>query len=73
MWWIMGEVFRFVVYDDLENADIDFEVLKTESMKNLNKITNILSRLDDNIIFIPCALIPILSNSISYRTYTASN
>lgn len=43
----LGEVFRFVVYDDLQNADIDFEVLKTESMKNLNKITNILCKLDD--------------------------
>ena len=43
----MGEVFRFVLYDDLENANIDLKVLKNESMKNLNKIINLLSRLDD--------------------------
>lgn len=43
----MGEVFRFVLLDDLKNANIDLKVLKNESMKNLNKITNILNRLDD--------------------------
>lgn len=43
----MGEVFRFVLLDDLENANIDLKVLRNKSMKNLNKITNILSRLDE--------------------------
>jgi uncharacterized protein YtpQ (UPF0354 family) len=47
----LGEVFRFVLYDDLKNANIDFEVLKNESIKNLNKITNILCKLDDNHLF----------------------
>ncbi|WP_277668778.1 DUF1444 family protein [Caproiciproducens galactitolivorans] len=43
----MGEVFRFVLHDDLKNANIDLKRLKNESMKNLNKMTNLLSRLDD--------------------------
>ncbi|QAT62838.1 DUF1444 family protein [Acidilutibacter cellobiosedens] len=43
----MGEVFRFVLYDDLKNANIDLKILKNESMKNLNKMTNFLGRLDD--------------------------
>lgn len=45
----MGEVFRFVLEEDLQNANICFNVLEEKSMSNLNKITNILSKLDNSL------------------------
>lgn len=40
-----GEVFRFV----LESDDFDVEELEKAAMQNLNKMTNILSKLDDSL------------------------
>jgi uncharacterized protein YtpQ (UPF0354 family) len=45
----MGEVFRFVLEDDLKNSNIDFNILEEESMSNLNKMTNIISKLDNSL------------------------
>lgn len=45
----MGEVFRFVLKEDLKNANINFNVLAEKSMINLNKMANILLRLDNSL------------------------
>ncbi|MGI6530555.1 MAG: DUF1444 family protein [Clostridia bacterium] len=39
----IGEVFRFILFSD----DVDFEKMKKAAWKNLNKLSNILVRLDD--------------------------
>lgn len=41
----MGDMFRFILQAD---DGVDFERLEQEAYKNLNKITNVLSRLDKN-------------------------
>lgn len=45
----LGEVFRFVLEEDLKNANLDFSVLEEKSMSNLNKMTNIISKLDNSL------------------------
>ncbi|MBC8587102.1 DUF1444 family protein [Paratissierella segnis] len=45
----MGEVFRFVLEEDLINSGISLNALEEKSMNNLNKMTNILARLDDSL------------------------
>jgi uncharacterized protein YtpQ (UPF0354 family) len=42
----MGEVFRFISVDDLNNSDISLNTLKERSFQNLNRITNPLVQLD---------------------------
>lgn len=50
LYWVtdMGEVFRFVSTNDLNNAGIDINTLKIRSFDNLNKITNPLVKLDNS-------------------------
>lgn len=45
----LGEVFRFVLKEDLKNANINLNELEEKSMINLNKMANILSRLDNSL------------------------
>lgn len=48
IYWVadIGEVFRFISVDDLNNSDISLYTLKERSLQNLNRITNPLIRID---------------------------
>lgn len=48
IYWVadMGEVFRFISVDDLNNSDISLDTLKEKSFQNINRITNPLVQLD---------------------------
>ncbi|WP_416199091.1 MAG: DUF1444 domain-containing protein [Sporanaerobacter sp.] len=48
LFWVSdeGEVFRFISREDIKNAKVDVNMLKTESFKNLNKVTNPLIQLE---------------------------
>lgn len=44
-----GDVFRFVLKEDLIKADINLNILAKSSFNNLNKITNALEKLDNHL------------------------
>lgn len=44
-----GDVFRFVLKEDLIKADINLDILEKSRFNNLNKITNALEKLENNL------------------------
>jgi hypothetical protein len=48
LYWVsdIGEVFRYVSIEDVENVGIDIATLKAKSFENLNKMVNLLVRIE---------------------------